>query len=375
MITPNKTQKAVVTGATGQDGSYMVEYLLENTAIDVIIVMRRTSQAILGNIAGVLDNPRVRVATVDLNDGEGIRALIRSERPDYFFNFGAWAFVGDSWKNPTAYLQTNAIAIIHILEAVREYCPTCRVYSAGSSEQWGDVSYTPQDELHPMRPRSIYGVSKCTASLLCKVYRESYNMYVIHGLLLNHESERRQDFYLTRKVTKGVARIYKAISNHQTFDPIRLGNVYSKRDWSHAQDFIDGIWRMMNQEKYRNDLSFFDYYPDTQKGGYSKAAISHLHEYVLSSNETHTIKEFVEKAFVASGLGSGVWSGKGINETYSINGNTVVVIDPQFYRPNEVDLLLGNSNKARSELDWKPKVSFDELVSLMVRNDIHLSSF
>jgi GDPmannose 4,6-dehydratase len=378
-------KKVMISGATGQDGSYMAEYLLENTDNTIILLIRRTSQAILSNLTNVIGNPRVKMLDCDLSDGESIRSVIRNERPDYFMNFGASAFVADSWLTPALVMNVNATSLIHILEAVREYCPLCRVYQAGSSEMFGDVVYSPQDEKHPLRPRSVYGVSKVAAKMICKVYRESYNLYSISGYLFNHESSRRGVPYISRKLTHSVARIKKAMENGESFEPISVGNIYARRDWSYAPDFIDGIWRMMNQDVYRDNMSMaYDYLLTSKNGelqhfGYNKEFLTQLNEYVLSSNETHTVKELIEKAFHYAGIEGGKWSGEGVNEIYTITypkfcraEKVLVKIDPKFYRPADVELLLGDSTKARKELDWKPKVGFDELVKLMVENDINL---
>jgi GDPmannose 4,6-dehydratase len=237
---------------------------------------------------------------------------------------------------------------------VRKYSPSCRFYNAGSSEEFGDVKYAPQDEKHPLSPRSPYGAAKAAARHLVKVYRESYNLFAIQGYLFNHESPRRGEEFVTRKITKGVARIIKAIKRGESFDPICLGNVDAKRDWSHAIDFVDGVWKMLNQEK--------------------------PNEYVLSSNETHTIREFIELAFKEVGI-EGFWHGQGTNEEYSLSteyairndaaSSVLIRIDPKFFRPAEVELLLGDSSKARKELDWNPKYSFHQLVKDMVASDLN----
>lgn len=389
-------KKIIVTGPTGQDGSYMIEYLLANTEDTVIAAMRRTSQAILSNCTSFLNNPRVKFVTVDLTDAEAVRGIIRDEKPDYFINFGAQSYVADSWKNPVAHMMTNAMSIIYILEAIREYVPHCRFYSAGSSEQWGDVKFSPQNEDHPMSPRSIYGVSKCAASHIVKVYRESYGLYAVHGVLLNHESERRQEYFFTRKITKGVARIFKHFQQNrplntfvEPFKPIEVGNLNSYRDWSHAEDFIEGIWRMLNQERYNPAL----------KGRFEKDSTScfgseniysalskNLKEYVLSSNETHSLREFVELAFKAAGM-IGEWRnpiGGDLNEKFvlvdiidplTFDGVTraetpLVVVNVENMRKADVNLLHGDSTKARLELGWTPKISFKELVERMVRHDL-----
>lgn len=371
------SKTVLVTGATGQTGSYMVDYLLENTDHKVICAIRRTSQAILSNLEAAIKNSRVKLVNIDLLDPHSIDHVVKTEQPDYFLNFGACSFVSDSWQNPALNFQANSIGLIHILESVRKHKPSCRIYSAGSSEQWGDVKYTPQDENHPMSPRSPYGCSKCAASLISKVWRESYGLYVVHGILLNHESKRRQEYFVTRKITKAVARICRAIKNQETFEPLKLGNINAKRDWSHASDFVDGIWRMMNQEEYRDDLKALNLTREVKTPLYWSDKIK---EYVLSSNETHEIREFVEKAFGVAGI-TGSWVGNGLDEKFiisnylndfaEIKSQVLMEIDPQFFRPAEVELLLGNSDRARTELGWKPKMSFSALVQEMVLHDIN----
>ncbi|MFA5234014.1 MAG: GDP-mannose 4,6-dehydratase [Sulfurimonas sp.] len=378
------SKKVIVSGASGQDGSYMIEYLLKNTDFFIVGTMRRTSQAILSNLKDVISNPRLKLVTMDLNDPHSIEGVISSELPDYFINFGAQTFVADSWTSPASHMQTNAVSIIHILESIRKHTPNCRVYSSGSSEQWGDVKYSPQDEKHPMSPRSVYGASKCAAAHICKIYRESYNMYIVHGTLLNHESERRQDYFVSRKITKGVARIYHAIKNGWDFEPIEIGNLDAYRDWSHALDFVEGIWKMLHQEKCREDLQKHLITRDIKPSSFWADKIK---EYVLSSNEKHQVRELIEVAFNEAGI-KGYWSFSGMigNTAYPehevfreykeedgrrIGLNTIFVkVNPKFYRPAEVGLLHGDSTLARIELKWEPKISFDELIKNMVKNDI-----
>lgn len=346
-------KKVIVSGATGQDGSYMVEYLLANTPHTVLAGVRRTSQPILSNLSACLSNPRLKLVPLDLTDVHSIASLIKNEKPDYFINLGGATFVADSWNSPALTMRTNTESLVHICEGVRHYVPHCRLYSAGSSEQWGNVVYSPQDINHPMRPRSVYGVSKCAAGLICKVYRESFGLFAIHGILTNHESERRQEYFVSRKITKGVAKIVRALAKKQELVPIELGNISAERDWSHAEDFVDGIWKMLNQEKPK--------------------------EYVLSSGEIHSVSEFVERSFGEAGI-KGEWlkGTKAEDLVYSITafgGNPIdrfyaVKINPKFYRPAEVEKLLGDSTPARLELGWSPKVSFQELVKRMTKHDI-----
>jgi len=349
-----KDKKTVfVTGVTGQDGSYMIDYLLKNTDYNIIGGARRLSVSNHENIEHLSGNDRFILVNFDLTDAHNIYNIIENLKPDYFINLAAQSFVGSSWDFPTQTWECNTTSIIHILEAIKQHKPSCRFYNAGSSEEYGNVAYTPQDENHPPRPRSPYGASKSASRQLVKVYRESYNMYAIQGLLYNHEGNRRGEEFVTRKITKGVARIKKAILEGKPFDPIELGNVKARRDWSDAEDFVDGIWKMLNQE--------------------------HPNEYVLSSNETHTIDEFVCRAFKAAGI-EGTWHGEAELAEFSISitdaikyepaSSVLVKINPKFYRPAEVDLLLGDSTKARIELKWSPKTSFEQLVEKMVSNDL-----
>jgi GDPmannose 4,6-dehydratase len=347
--------KIIVTGVLGQDGANMVEYLLKNTAAEIYGMIRRSSNPNFVNCNGFISNPRFNLVYGDLSDSVSIDNLVREIQPDYFINFGAQSFVGCSWTIPLQTFDINATGVARCLEAIRRFKPNCRFYSAGSSEEFGDVVTIPQDINHPIRPRSPYGASKAACRHLVKVYRESYNLYAIHGILFNHEGTKRGEEFLTRKITKGVARIYHAIKNDKPFEPIELGNLDSKRDWSDSEDFVDGVWKMLNQP--------------TPK------------DYVLSSNETHSVREFAELAFKAAGV-DGVWHGNGSNEEYSITtefaikenpaSSILIKINSKFYRPAEVDLLLGDSSPARQELNWQPKTSFNQLVKKMVDHDLSL---
>lgn len=338
-------KKIIITGVTGQDGSFMADYLLKNTEHTIVAGVRRLSVKNHGNINHLVDNPRFKLIDLDVADQANTEAVIEEEKPDYFINFAANSFVGVSWKMPVNHMETNAMAVLYQLEAIRKHRPNCRYYNAGSSEEFGDVLHSPQSELHPLRPRSPYGVSKASARHMVKAWRDSYNLYAIQGWLFNHEGTRRGEEFVTRKITKNVARIkYEYILND--FKPLELGNIDAKRDWSDAEDFVEGVWLMLNQE-----------YPK---------------EYVLSSNETHTIREFVEEAFNFAGFGSEKcrWEGRGVDEKYYHGDKVLVQINPEFYRPAEVDLLLGDSSLARRELNWNPQTDFLELVRKMVAHDL-----
>lgn len=334
----------IVTGVTGQDGSHMVDYLLANTDYQIFGCVRRLSVYNHKNLSHI-NNQRFNLINFDLTDCHSISRIIEKLKPDYFVNLAAQSFVGSSWDFAQQTWETNATSVLNILEAIRNHHPACRFYQAGSSEEFGDVVTVPQDEDHPLRPRSPYGASKAAARQILKVWRESYGLYAVQGWLFNHEGTRRGVEFVTRKITTNVARIKNAIDCEEAYAPMELGNVDSKRDWSDAEDFVDGIWKMLNQENPK--------------------------DYVLSSNETHTIREFVELAFAAVGI-QGYWQGEGLNEMFlqQETGRVLMLISEKFYRPAEVDLLWGDSTKAREELGWSPKTSFKELVDKMVKHDM-----
>lgn len=376
------TKKVLITGVTGQDGSYMVDFLLENTDHEIWGLVRRTSKPDLSNLSKSINNPRFKTIVGDLADGASIDNVVKQIKPDYFINLAAQSFVGSSWTIPEQTFDIDAIGVIRCLEAIRKHVPDCRFYNAGSSEEHGSVKYSPQGIDHPPCARSPYGAAKVAARQITKVYRESYNLYAIQGLLFNHESPRRGEEFVTRKITLGIARIIKAIREGKSFDPIELGNLDAKRDWSHAEDFVEGIWRMMNQElyfKFRSNANISGESPNVPR--------SILKEYVLSSDETHTIREFIEKAFKVAGI-QGKWEGKNEQEKFLLtyaSGTAIggifepllgkgplpiISINPAFYRPADVELLLGDSKPVRNELGWSPKYSFDDLVGCMVKSDL-----
>jgi GDPmannose 4,6-dehydratase len=341
----------VITGVTGQDGSHMADFLLKNTDLLIFGGVRRLSVYNHENIKHIKSD-RFHLINFDLTDSHAIARTVEKLQPDYFINFAAQSFVASSWDFAKQTWATNSTSVLDILEAIRLYKPSCRLYQAGSSEEFGNVLYSPQDEKHPLRPRSPYGASKAASRQLIKVYRDSYNLYAIQGWLFNHEGIRRGEEFVTRKITKNIARIHNALKNNEEFKPMELGNMEAKRDWSDAEDFIEGVWMMLNQDKYNSNYNGIP------------------QEYVFSSNETHTIKEFVEKAFNIAGI-KGNWIGENEHTMYVSNDKKILVqVNPKFYRPAEVELLLGNSNKAREELNWKPKISFDKLIEKMVSSDI-----
>ena len=348
-------KKILITGVTGQDGSLMADYIL-NTFKDMYVygAARRLSVPNHQNINYLKNNPRFKLVELDITDPESINSAVSEILPDYFINFAANSFVGNSWKMPINHMQTNAMAVLYCLEAIKNIKPDTKFYNAGSSEQFGDVDYVPQDIKHPFKPRSPYGVSKCTAHHLVKVYRESYNLFAVQGILFNHEGVRRGEEFVTRKITKNVARIANAIKYDYKYEPLELGNINSKRDWSDAEDFVKGVWLMLNQDKPK--------------------------DYVLSSNETHSIKEFVELSFKFAGI-EGRWVGQEVNEKFVLrkyktekffyeDEPILMKINTKFYRPAEVELLLGDSTPARTELNWIPEISFEKLVERMTLNDL-----
>lgn len=345
----NSRKCIIVTGVTGQDGSYMVDFLLNNTDYIIFGGVRRLSVYNHKNISHI-DDERFHLINFDLTDSSSISRIIERLKPTYFINFAAQSFVGSSWDFPQQTWKTNTSSVIDILEAIRLYNPSCKFYQAGSSEEFGDVQYSPQNSQHPLRPRSPYGASKAAARQIVKVWRDSYNLYAVQGWLFNHESERRGEEFVTRKITKGVARIRKSVDDNVSFDPIELGNMDAKRDWSHAEDFVQAVWLMLNQNKPK--------------------------DYVLASGEAHTVKEFVQKSFEFAGFKTSWYEDEENPMLTKLmdteNGKILVKINPKFYRPAEVDLLWGDSSRIREELGWKPKTRFAGLVKKMVDNDLEL---
>ena len=342
-------KKVLITGILGQDGSNMAEYLLSlEENMEVYGMMRRTSNVNKSNIEAFEHHPSFKLVYGDLTDEVSVDKLVREIQPDYFINFGANSFVGCSWDMPLQVFDVNTLGVIRSLEAIRKFKPDCRFYSAGSSEELGDVDYSPQDIKHPIKPRSPYGASKAASRHLVKVYRESYDIFAIHSILFNHEGLRRGEEFVTRKITMGVAKIRHLLDNNIDFKPLQLGNINARRDWSDSEDFVRAVWLMLNQEEPK--------------------------EYVLSSNETHSVKEFVSLAFQEAGI-AGLWSGEGLDEKFRIfqENKILAEVNEEFYRPAEIDLLYGDSNPIREELGWRPQYSFQDLVKRMVNHDLKIA--
>lgn len=336
-------KKIIVTGVTGQDGSHMVDYLLKNTDYEIYGTARRLSVKNHENILHLENESRFKLINMDLNDAHSIRDAVIDIQPDYFINFAAQSFVAGSWDYPIQTWDTDADAVLHILESIRRFAPNCRFYNAGSSEEFGDVICSPQDENHPLRPQSPYGAAKCAARHIVRVYRESYNLYAVQGWLFNHEGSRRGLDFVTRKISHTVARIKLAIEDKKQIPVLKLGNLEAKRDWSDAEDFMEGVWLMLNQEKPKN--------------------------YVLGSGEMHTVREFLNETLKYAGI-KFVSSGSEDNEKYhTSDGELIFEVNPKFYRPAEVHELCGDCTLAKKEMGWARKTDFKGLVKKMYQND------
>ena len=332
-------KKALITGVTGQDGSYLAELLLDK-GYEVYGIMRRKSVVDYGNVEHIKD--KIRFIYADMTDLVSLVNAMRVSEADEVYNLAAQSFVATSWEQPLATAQIDALGVTNMLEAIRMVKPSCRFYQASTSEMFGLVQETPQRETTPFYPRSPYGVAKVYGHWITKNYRESYGLYACSGILFNHESERRGKEFVTRKITDSVARIKLGIQDH-----IELGNMDSKRDWGHSKDYVYAMWLMLQQD--------------------------HADDYVIATNETRTVREFVEIAFAKAGIEL-EWSGKGIDEVgkNKSDGKTLVKVNKEFFRPAEVEILLGDPSKAEKELGWKREICFNELVERMVKNDMEI---
>jgi GDPmannose 4,6-dehydratase len=337
-------KKALITGITGQDGSYLAELLLEK-GYEVHGIIRRASTFNTNRIDHIFQDPheihkRLILQYGDVADSSNLSRLIEKIRPDEIYNLAAQSHVRVSFDMPEYTGDVTALGTLRILDAIREARVETKFYQASSSEMFGLVQEVPQKETTPFYPRSPYGVAKLYAYWITKNYRESYGLFACNGILFNHESPRRGETFVTRKVSRGLARIKLGIDN-----VLYMGNLDSKRDWGYAKDYVEGMWMMLQQSK-----------PD---------------DYVLATNETHTVREFIEHASELLGFDL-KWKGKGVNEEGidQKTGKTLIKIDPAYFRPAEVDILIGDYSKAKKILEWEPKVKFKELVEIMVSADL-----
>lgn len=332
-------KKALITGITGQDGSYLAELLLEK-GYEVYGIMRRKSVVDYGNVDHIKD--KIHFIYADMTDVVSLISAMKISQADEVYNLAAQSFVATSWDTPLGTAEIDALGVTNMLEAIRTVKPEARFYQASTSEMFGKVQAIPQDETTPFYPRSPYGVAKLYGHWITKNYRESYDMYACAGILFNHESERRGKEFVTRKITYSVARIKQGVQDY-----VELGNLDAKRDWGHSQDYVRAMWLMLQQDK--------------------------ADDYVIATNETRTVREFVETAFKHVDIEI-EWEGEGVNETGKdkATGKVLVKVNPKFFRPAEVELLIGNPEKAEKALGWERQISFAELVERMVKNDMEL---
>ena len=332
-------KRALITGITGQDGSYLAELLLEKE-YEVYGIMRRKSVVDYGNVEHIKE--KIHFIYADMTDIVSLISAMKTSQADEVYNLAAQSFVATSWEQPIATADIDGVGVTNMLEAIRIVKPGARFYQASTSEMFGLVQELPQTEKTPFYPRSPYGVAKLYGHWITKNYRESYDMYACSGILFNHESERRGKEFVTRKITDAVARIKHGVQEH-----LELGNMDSKRDWGHSKDYVYAMWLMLQQET--------------------------ADDYVIATNETRTVREFVETAFAHVGIVV-EWKGTSVNEVGidKATGKTIVKINSKFFRPAEVDILLGNPEKADANLGWERKIPFAELVKRMVENDMDL---
>ena len=343
----SKNKIALITGINGQDGSYLTELLLEKNYI-VHGIVRRSSSINTTRISYLLnkaDNKNLFLHYGDLTDSTNILRIIKEISPDEIYNLGAQSHVAVSFDTPEYTAQTDALGPLRILEAIRilDLAKKTKVYQASTSELFGLVQEVPQKETTPFHPRSPYGVAKLYAYWITVNYREAYGIYACNGILFNHESPRRGETFVTRKITIGLSRIKLGLQK-----TLSMGNLDSKRDWGHAKDYVELQWRMLQQEK-----------PE---------------DYVIATGKQSSVREFIELCAVELGWEGIIWEGSGLNEIGKRrdNGETIITINPRFFRPSEVDSLLGDPTKANKKLGWFPKSSLRDLISEMILNDLKI---
>ncbi|HPM02032.1 MAG TPA: GDP-mannose 4,6-dehydratase [Candidatus Cloacimonadota bacterium] len=336
-------KKALISGITGQDGSYLAEQLLEK-GYEVHGIIRRSSSFNTGRIDHVYKDSHENDVKLflhygDLTDSSNLNRLLEKINPDEIYNLGAQSHVQVSFEVPEYTAEVDGIGVLRFLDAIKETKINAKFYQASTSELFGKVMEIPQSETTPFYPRSPYGVAKLYAFWIVKNYREAYNLFAVNGILFNHESPRRGKTFVTRKITRAAARIKEGLQ-----DKLYLGNLDSKRDWGYAPEYTEAMWLMLQQEQ--------------------------ADDFVIATGETHTVKEFCELTFKELDIDI-EWQGSGINEKGidAKNGNILIEIDPRYFRPAEVDLLIGDPSKANKELGWKAKTTFKDLVSLMVQSD------
>lgn len=338
--TATKKKIALISGITGQDGGYLAKFLLEK-GYHVVGLFRRGATDTFSKLKehGIFD--KIELADFDLLELSNICRLMMKYQPDEFYNLAAQSFVGVSFEEPIYTMQADGMGVAYILEAIRQFSPKTRLYQASTSEMFGKVQEVPQKETTPFYPRSPYSVAKLMSHWLCINYRESFGVYATSGILFNHESPMRGKEFVTRKITAHFAEYVTG----KTKNPLELGNLSAKRDWGYAGDYVQMMWLMLQQKK-----------PDN---------------FVISTGETHTIREFVEEAGKVCGFDI-QWKGKDEKEigVDRKTGKTLVKVNPKFFRPAEVELLIGDSSKARKELKWTPKVTFKALAKMMMEKDI-----
>lgn len=333
-------KKALITGITGQSGSYLAELLLEK-GYDVYGIIRRSSSFNTGRIDHIYS--KLKLFYGDVTDTLSIEHIIKDVKPDEIYNLAAQSHVAVSFELPEYTGQVDALGVLKLLESVKRNSPETKIYQASTSELFGKVQEVPQKETTPFYPRSPYGVAKLYAYWICKNYRESYNMFISNGILFNHESPRRGETFVTRKITKGL------VNWKLTHTPIRLGNLNAKRDWGYAPDYVRGMWLMLQQDT-----------PD---------------DFILATGESHSNREFIEEASKHVDIDI-EWRGEGINEigVDKNSGDAIVIqLDKKYFRPSEVDLLLGDPTKAKEILGWEAKTKFKDLVKLMMEHDMKSS--
>lgn len=332
-------KKALITGINGQDGSYLAELLLEKGYV-VHGMIRRSSLINTHRINHLYDNPNFTLHYGDLTDGSNITMLIQKIMPDEIYNLAAMSHVKVSFEMPEYVGNVDGLGTLRFLEAIRSINPEIRFYQASTSELYGKVQEIPQTETTPFYPRSPYGAAKIYGYWITKNYRESYGLYACNGILFNHESPRRGETFVTRKITIAVANIVKGKQ-----DVLKLGNLNAKRDWGYAKDYVEGMWRMLQQEE--------------------------ADDFVLATGRTETIRDFCEMAFKAAGIDI-QFQGEGIDEVGidAKTGATLVKVDPKYFRPAEVDLLIGDATKAKEKLGWEATMKLEELCKIMVEEDL-----